>query len=172
MAGLDQHYSAHDVEQRIFAALRAAGLQPEQGLSVDDLGTLDHFHTGGRRATLELLELVAPGPDEHVLDLGAGLGGAARLLASSRGCRVACLEMSADYRAGALFLNQLTGLDDRIEVHAGSAPDLPFSASSFDVLWMQNVGMNIADKPRLYAEVHRVLKPGGASPSRRLPPER
>jgi SAM-dependent methyltransferase len=26
---------------------------------------------------------------------------------------------------------------------------------------MQNVGMNIADKPRLYAEVHRVLKPGG-----------
>jgi ubiquinone/menaquinone biosynthesis C-methylase UbiE len=43
----------------------------------------------------------------------------------------------------------------------GSALDLPFPADSFDVVWMQNVGMNIPDKRKLYAEIYRVLKPGG-----------
>ena len=36
-----------------------------------------------------------------------------------------------------------------------------FPDDSFDVVWMQNVGMNIADKRKLYAEIYRVLKPGG-----------
>jgi SAM-dependent methyltransferase len=89
------------------------------------------------------------------------LGGSARLLASKSGCRVDCIELSPDYCAGAVLLNRLTGLDDRIEVHEGSALDLPFPEASFDLVWMQNVGMNIADKPQLYAEVCRVLKAGG-----------
>jgi len=46
-------------------------------------------------------------------------------------------------------------------VHRGSALALPFADDSFDVVWMQNVGMNIADKRKLYGEIHRVLKPGG-----------
>jgi SAM-dependent methyltransferase len=69
--------------------------------------------------------------------------------------------LSPDYCAGAVLLNRLTGLDNRIEVHEGSALDLPFPDESFDVVWMQNVGMNIADKAKLYGEIHRVLKPGG-----------
>jgi len=66
-----------------------------------------------------------------------------------------------DYCAGAVLLNRLTGLDDRIEVHKGSALEVPFPDDSFDAVWMQNVGMNIADKRKLYAEVYRVLKPDG-----------
>ena len=69
--------------------------------------------------------------------------------------------MSTVICAGAVLLNRLTGLDDRIEVHKGSALDLPFPDDSFDVVWMQNVGMNIADKRKLYAEIYRVLKSGG-----------
>ena len=46
-------------------------------------------------------------------------------------------------------------------MHKGSALDLPFADDSFDVVWMQNVGMNIADKRRLYEEIYRVLKPDG-----------
>ena len=161
MTSLEAHYSARDLEGRILAALRAAGLNPEQRLSPEQLGALDHFHTGGLRASLELMELAQLRADDRVLDLGAGLAGAARLLASARGCRVDCVERSPDYCAGAVLLNRLTGLDDRIAVHEGSALDLPFPDASFDVVWMQNVGMNIADKRRLYAEIYRVLEPGG-----------
>lgn len=161
MTRLEAHYSARDIEARILAAIRAAGLNPEQRLSPRELGALDHFHTGGFSASVELLELAQIRAEDHVLDVGAGLGGSARLLASTRGCRVDCIELSPDYCVGAVLLNRLTGLDDRIEVHEGSALDLPFPDASFEVVWMQNVGMNIADKPRLYAEVCRVLKPGG-----------
>jgi SAM-dependent methyltransferase len=161
MAGLETHYSARDIEERILAAIRAAGLNPEQGLSPEELGALDHFHTGGLRASRELLELAQVGADDRVLDIGAGLAGSARLLASASGCRVDCIELSPDYCAGAVLLNRLTGLDDRIGVHEGSALDLPFPDDSFDAVWMQNVGMNIADKRKLYAEIYRVLKPDG-----------
>jgi ubiquinone/menaquinone biosynthesis C-methylase UbiE len=83
------------------------------------------------------------------------------LLAATLGCRVDCIELSPDLCAGAELLNRLTGLDDLIEVHRGSAHDLPFPDDSFDAVWMQNVGMNVADKQGLHAEIHRVLKPGG-----------
>jgi ubiquinone/menaquinone biosynthesis C-methylase UbiE len=161
MPGLEAHYSARDIESRILAAIRGAGLNPEQRLSPEDLGALDHFHTGGLRASLELLELAKIRAEHRVLDIGAGLAGPARLLASTLGCRVNCLDLSPDYCAGAVLLNRLTGLDDRIEVHTGSALDLSFPDDSFDAVWMQNVGMNIADKRRLYAEIYRVLKPDG-----------
>ena len=161
MANLEAHYSARDIEARILAAVRAAGLNPEQRLSPDELGALDHFHTGGLRASRELLEAAQIRPEDRVLDIGAGLAGPARMLASALGCHVDCLELSPDYCAGAVLLNRLTGLEGRIEVHKGSALDMPFPGDSYDVVWMQNVGMNIADKRRLYAEVRRVLKPGG-----------
>jgi len=161
MSSLEAHYSARDIEARILAAVRAAGLNPEQRVSPEALAALDHFHTGGLRASRDLLELAQISGDDRVLDIGAGLAGPARLLASVLGCRVDCLEMSPDYCVGAALLNRLTGLDDRIEVHRGSALDLPFADDSFEVVWMQNVGMNIADKRKLYDEIYRVLKPGG-----------
>lgn len=161
MSSLESHYSARDIEAKIMAALRAAGLDPEQRLTPEQLAALDHFHTGGLRATNELLEAAKIRPDERVLDIGAGLAGSARLLAFTVGCSVDCVEMSSDYCAGAALLNRLTGLEDQIKVHQGSALALPFPDESFDVVWMQNVGMNIADKHQLYAEIARVLKPGG-----------
>ena len=161
MSGLRSHYSASDIEARILEGIRAAGLNPEGGLSPEELAPLDHFHTGGLRASRELLETVRIRAEDRVLDIGAGLAGCARLLASAIGCRVDCIEMSSDYCAGAVLLNRLTGLEDRIGVHQGSALNLPFPDDSFDVAWMQNVGMNIADKRRLYEEIARILKPGG-----------
>lgn len=161
MLSLQTHYSARDIEARILAAVRAVGLDPGQRLSPDELGALDHFHTGGLSASRELQALARICAEDRVVDIGAGLAGPARMLASALGCRVDCLELSPDYCTGAALLNRLTGLDDRIAVHRGSALEQPFADQTFDVVWMQNVGMNIADKRKLYGEIRRVLKPGG-----------
>lgn len=161
MSTLEAHYSAPDIEARILAGLRAAGLDPDSRLSPEDLAPLDHFHTGGLRASRELLELARIREGDRVLDVGAGLAGSARVLAATTGCRVDCIEMSPDYCAGAALLNRLTGLQERITVHEGSALALPFPDACFDVAWMQNVGMNIEDKRGLYSEIARVLVPGG-----------
>ena len=132
MAGLEAHYAARDIEARILAAVRAAGLNPEETLSPEVLGPLDHFHTGGLRASRELLELAEIRAEERVLDIGAGLGGSARLLAAALACRVDCVELSPDFCAGAVLLNRLTGLDGQIAVHQGSALDLPFPDDTFE----------------------------------------
>jgi len=161
MSALETHYSASGIGARILQGIRAAGLNPEQRLPPEELGALDHFHTGGLHASRELLEVAQIRSEDRVLDIGAGLAGSARLLVSAVGCYVDCIEMSPDYCAGAVLLNRLTGLDDRIKVQQGSALDLPFPDASFDVVWMQNVGMNIADKHKLYWEIGRVLKAGG-----------
>lgn len=161
MGGLEQHYSADGIENRILDALRAAGLDPGGLVPIEELRALDQFHTGGRRATLQLLEKATIGANQRVLDVGAGLGGPARMIASTLGCQVTCVEMSPDYCAGARLLNTLTGLDHRVEVHRGSALAMPFPEASFEVVWMQNVGMSIAGKRHLYWEIRRVLTPGG-----------
>lgn len=161
MSGQAAHYSASDIEQRILDAIRTAGLVPDQCLSPMQLAALDHFHTGGFRASVVLKELARVRSEDRVLDIGAGLAGPARMLAAQPGCRVDCIELSPDYCVAAALLNRITGLEDRVFVHEGSALDMPFADGAFDVAWMQNVGMNIADKRRLYAEVHRVLKPNG-----------
>jgi SAM-dependent methyltransferase len=108
-----------------------------------------------------LQELAQIRAEDRVLDIGAGLAGPARMLAASPGCSVDCIDLSADYCAGAVLLNRLASLDDRIEVQNGSALDLPFPDDWFDAVWMQNVGLNIADKRKLYAEIYRVLQPDG-----------
>lgn len=161
MESVEAHYSVGDIEERILAALRTAGLDPEQRLTPLQLSALDHFHTGGYPSSLRLLELSKIKAGDRVLDVGAGLAGAARMLADTPGCQVDCIELSRDYCVGAELLNRLTGFEDMVNVYEGSALDLPFSDDSFDAAWMQNVGMNIADKRGLYAEVYRVLKPGG-----------
>ena len=125
MPGAEAHYSAHNIEERILSELRAAGLDPDDRPAPEELAALDHFHTGGLRASLELLELAKFGAADRILDIGAGL-------AARTGCRVACVELSADNCAGAALLNRLTGLQDRIKVHWCSALDLPFADASFD----------------------------------------
>ncbi len=160
MSTLENHYSADDIESRILAGIRASGLDPEQRLTPEDLSSLDHFHTGGLGASSALMELAEIGSDDSVLDVGAGLAGCARFLAAETGCTVDCIEMSDDYCVGARLLNQLTGLEDKVFIKQGSALALDYPDASFDVVWMQNVGMNIEDKVRLYQEIARVLKPG------------
>jgi sarcosine/dimethylglycine N-methyltransferase len=159
--GIETHYSANDIETRVLEAIRLAGLDPERRLSPTELAALDHFHTGGFRASLVLRDLARIQTADRILDVGAGLAGPARMLAATPGCHVECIDLSQDYCVAALLLNRLTGLEDRVTVKVGSALDIPYPADSFDVVWMQNVGMNIRNKQRLYEEICRVLKPGG-----------
>ena len=97
----------------------------------------------------------------RVLDVGGGLGGPARTLAAEYGCFVTVIDPTESYvRAGELLTTRL-GLSDRVKHRVGSGLELPFDDHEFDVVWTQNSGMNIADKERLYAGFHRVLKTGG-----------
>jgi SAM-dependent methyltransferase len=157
---ISAHYTRDDLGEAILAGLRAAGKDPDH-LSPIDLSAVDQFHIGGRDTTLELMELAGLQPGAEVLDVGGGLGGAARTLASERNCRVTVLDLTEAYcRAGEL-LTERTGLSERVSFRHGDALDLPFDDASFDVVWTQHSSMNIADRERLYAGFHRVLRRSG-----------
>lgn len=159
-ATIHQYWGRDGLGQRILDALVAAG-KDLGALTVDDVAPADHFHGGGKAATDRLARLAAPPPGTRVLDVGGGLGGPARTLAVSYGCRVTVLDLTESYVRAGERLTELLRLGDRVSHHVGNALELPFPDGAFDMVWTQNSGMNIADKERLYAGFHRVLRPGG-----------
>lgn len=159
-ASVSAHYTSGDLGDRILAGLRDAGKDPD-ALHIDDLTPVDQFHLGGKPATLQLIERADFRSGMQVLDVGGGLGGPARTLAMQTGCTVTVLDLSEEFcRVGAM-LTARTGLADRVTFQHGSALDMPFADGSFDAVWTQHATMNIADKARLYEEIHRVARPGG-----------
>ena len=159
-AEIERHYGRGGLLDRILAALKEAGKDIDH-LTIDDLAPIDELHSRRRLATQELARMLAPKPAERVLDIGSGLGGPARYLAKVCGCRVTGVDLTAEFVAVAIELARRAGLAAQVEFKQGSALDLPFADGSFDLAWSQNVAMNIADRPRYYAEMRRVLRPGG-----------
>ncbi len=155
------HYTHGSLLAAIEEALQALGKTPET-VSVDDLAPVDEFHIGGREASEHFLSQLPLDAETLVLDVGCGLGGASRFAASRFGCRVTGIDLTAEYVETGGTLTSWVGLEDRIALHQGSALEMPFGDAGFDAAYMMHVGMNIADKARLFAEVHRVLKPGGS----------
>lgn len=160
-ARIRAHYTpAGEPMARVLAAFRATGKDP-RALSLDDLAPLDEFHSRGRKATCELGDKLGVGAQERVLDLACGIGGPARWLASQAGCRVFGLDLVPAYCRVAKLLTTGTGLAERVCFQAGDATALPYTDAAFDVVWMQHASMNVRDKPRLFGEIARVLRPGG-----------
>lgn len=154
------HYRAGGLRERLQAAL--ARIAPAgQPLTPERLRFIDQFHVRGLAATADLAALAAPTRDDSVLDIGSGVGGPARWLAANYGCRVTGVDLSEDFVDAARYLSDLTGQRDRVSFHCGSALDLPFDDAGFDLVLLQNVAMNIAERPRLYRQVRRVLRRGG-----------
>jgi SAM-dependent methyltransferase len=157
---VNAHYGRSNLGTTILDALREAGKDPDN-LSYEDLAPVDQFHSRGRAATRELAQLAGLHGGEKVLDMGGGLGGPARTLAAEFNCHVTVLDLTEEFCRAGEMLTERTRLSDRVRFKVGNALDMPFADSSFDVVWSQHSSMNISDKERLYAQAHRVLKPGG-----------
>lgn len=94
-----------------------------------------------------------------MLDIGAGIGGPARAIAQRWGCHVTGLDLTEEFVAVAVALTQRCALSDKVSFQCASALALPLPAARFDAALLIHVGMNIADKRRLFTEARRVLKP-------------
>lgn len=153
------HYGDGQLLSRILAGLGAAGVDVER-LRLDDLASVEEFHIGGRAATAEAVETMALDRDQHVLDVGCGIGGAARYIASQVGCQVTGIDLTPEYIAVAKTLTDLTGLSDRVAFEVSNALAMPFANGFFDAAVTLHVAMNIRERSTLYGEIARVLRPG------------
>lgn len=153
------HYAHGALEEAILEGLKASG-KDISGLVPSDLAPVDEFHMGGRQATEDVAAQLDLKPGMRLIDIGCGLGGASRYFAKAHGCHVTGIDLTEEYVATARALAALVGLEDLVGYEQASALDLPIPDASFDGGYMFHVGMNIADKPALFAEIRRVLKPG------------
>jgi ubiquinone/menaquinone biosynthesis C-methylase UbiE len=154
------HYRATGLAERLKTALAALGGE-DQRLAPQQLAALDQFHTMGLAATDGLAKLAGITAAMSVLDVGAGIGGPARFLAATYGCRVRGIDLSEPFIEAARYLTERTGQNGQVSFETASALELPFDCSRFDVVLLQHVAMNIADRARLYREIRRVLKSDG-----------
>lgn len=157
---ISRHYSRGGLTEAIRHGLASLGKEPG-AITLDDLAPVDEFHIGGRKATEAFLDQLAFNANHHVLDVGCGLGGPARVVASRYGSRITGIDLTNEYIETGKVLCTWVGLDRQISLQQGSALSLPYAASQFDGAYMLHVGMNIDDKEKLAEEVARVLRPGG-----------
>lgn len=129
-------------------------------VTVKDLGPADEFHIGGRSATKSFLDQLNFSKKDHILDVGCGLGGAARFVADNYGSNVTGIDLSKEYIETGESLNDWVKLGKQVTLQQGSGLSMHFQDKSFDGGYMLHVGMNIEDKVKLFTEIYRVLKPG------------
>lgn len=153
-------WATGDVIGPILAALRAAG-KPTDALTLQDLAPVDHYHARGLAATADLADRLPIRPEHHILDIGCGLGGPARYLADRFGCKVSGIDITPPFVQAAERLTALVGMTGQVAFRLGDGQGLPHGNAEFDGAISQHVTMNVADRPRFFAEAFRVLKPGG-----------
>lgn len=101
-------------------------------------------------------------PGETVLDLGSGAGFDAFLAARAVGPagRVIGVDMTPEMTSRARG-NQVKGGYTNVEFRLGEIESLPVADASVDVI-ISNCVINLSpDKPRVFREAFRVLRPGG-----------
>lgn len=157
---INTHYGDTQLRPRIYTSLVQAG-KDMTALSREDVFAFDEFHIRGREATRDLAELTNLGKGDKVLDLGCGLGGPARTLASEFGCDVTGIDLTDEYIEVARLLSEYLGDDGKVTFRQGDVQDLPFEDASFDVVMSQHVTMNIEDKERMFSEARRILRNNG-----------
>ena len=106
---------------------------------------------------------VALQPGQRALDLGTGTGDMAITLArhSPADTQIVGVDFSEGMMARGRAKVARLGLADRVEFRVGDGERLHFADDSFDACVSAFVVRNLADLPQGFAEMRRVVKPGG-----------
>lgn len=158
---VSEHYLHGDLLKAIQTAIAELG-KTVDSVTIEDLAPVDEFHIGGRLATENFLGQFNFSEQDHILDVGCGLGGASRFVANKYHNQVTGIDLTSEYIETGNALCAWVKLDKHITLQQGSALSMPFKDETFDGGYMMHVGMNIEDKAQLFAEIYRVLRPGAA----------
>jgi cyclopropane fatty-acyl-phospholipid synthase-like methyltransferase len=100
-------------------------------------------------------------PGMNVLDVGSGNGKATARVATRHRVRVSGVTISEYQVRQANTLAADQGLTDTVDFTVADMRDLPFPDETFDAAYAIESLSHIPDRTLAFAEIHRVLRPGG-----------
>jgi 2-polyprenyl-3-methyl-5-hydroxy-6-metoxy-1,4-benzoquinol methylase len=157
---IKSQYGQSDLDKKLLAVLETEGLDTSR-LIQEGFAPIEELHLRGRMATMELAKVVDLNESMKVLDIGCGIGGPARTIASEFGCYVIGLDLSEEFCRAAEIINKKVGLSNKIEIRQGNALEMPFNKEEFDIVFLQHVLMNIKDKKSVLSQINRILHSKG-----------
>ena len=116
---------------------------------------------GGAEHILEMVKFFALDPSMSVLDLGAGLGGASRVMAKEFGVWVTGLEANKELAEAGDALSTKAGLGNKAPVKHFDPATFEQKQKSIDCIFSKESFFTIADKPEFLRMVESALKPRG-----------
>lgn len=122
----------------------------------------ESFHPGGLVLTKRLGTLLDLGPGKRLLDVAAGKGASAILLAQQYGCEVTGVEYSHDLVREATRAAEAANVADRVCFEQGDAERLAFADEQFDAVMCECAFCTFPNKKAAAGECARVLRPGGS----------
>lgn len=155
------HWINRDNYKKLMATLERGGASVDD-LDIDRLSPRDQMHAGLLDATKTFVDWIGLKPGSSVLDLGSGLGGSARFLASAYNAAVTAIDFCPELNEAAARITRHLGLEDMVE-HLCMDVTAPcdLKTGGFDLVWIQHVDMQVANKSELYACAARHLIQGG-----------
>ncbi|MBC3193925.1 class I SAM-dependent methyltransferase [Pseudonocardia sp. C8] len=121
----------------------------------------ESYHPGGQALTERLADALDLRAGQHVVDVAAGPGATARLLATQRGVHVDGIELNQATVDKARATTENAGLGQTVRFHTGDAERIPLADAEFDAVVCECAFCTFPDKPTAAREFARVLRPGG-----------
>lgn len=121
----------------------------------------ESYHPGGLDLTRRLADVLRLKPGSHVVDVAAGPGATARLLAGEYDVTVDGVDLGESTVERARSATAEAGLSGRVRFHLGDAEGLPLPDGIADTVVCECAFCTFPDKATAAAEFARVLRPGG-----------
>ncbi len=149
---------SYDDLNALFAVAFGGHIHNGYWYSTDDDSTL---HVAMQRLNDLVIEKVAARKGWSVLDLGCGTGELARQFAEKSGCESVGVSNSQVQMAEANAAARAANLDGLAKFQFADAHSLPFPDARFDAALAVESLCQMEDRPRVFSEIARVLRPGG-----------
>lgn len=154
--------SARTILARIDRQSARRSALTEWDLAIDhETDITDQNHSGGVQAVLELAQATGVGRESVVVDVGAGLGGPARVLAQVYGCQVVGIDLDEQRCRDASYLTMLARLSDRVTIRHHDGTERDAAIGRIDVLWGQGAWNHFPDPGAFLDSWLPTLVPGG-----------
>ncbi|KAJ6836611.1 phosphoethanolamine N-methyltransferase 1-like [Iris pallida] len=115
--------------------------------------------TGGIETTKEFVAKLELKPGQTVLDVGCGIGGGDFYMAEKFDANVVGIDLSVNMVSFAL--ERAIGRKCSVEFEVADCTTKQYPESTFDVIYSRDTILHIQDKPALFKNFFKWLKPGG-----------